>query len=195
MSYPRGRLLARSSPFQSLAFSAIVALTILGAGIALYTALPKNQRVNRAAKADALLSSSELKRLALEVPQRELAGIDEPTALQEPVSDTEVFGANQSCMPPEQAIEHLQAERDAIGGKIVVLADGLQQSFSDEWRVRAHVAPVKVSSIVVHLFEGPANEWAADVIEFDGKSCAMSRTLVPSSAWNELIQAALDGRV
>ena len=82
-----------------------------------------------------------------------------------------------------------------MGGKVVMLTDGLQQSFSDAWRVKALVAPVKVSSMLVHLFEGPADEWVADVIEFDGNRCAMSRTLVPSGAWNELIQAALDARV
>ena len=76
-----------------------------------------------------------------------------------------------------------------------MLTEGLQQSFSDAWRVKALVAPVKVSSIVAHLFEGPAEEWAADVIEFDANRCAMSRTLVPSGAWNELIKAALDARV
>ena len=75
-----------------------------------------------------------------------------------------------------------------------MLAEGLQQSFSDAWRVKTHVTPVKVSSILVHLFEGPAEQWVADVIEFDANKCAMSRTLVPGETWNELIGAALDAQ-
>ena len=186
---------ARAPPPRLAVFVAVVALTALGAGVALYTALPVHQRVNRAAKADALVSSSEVKRLALKAPARDLAGIDEPTTVEAPVSDTDVLGTNQTCVAPEEVLHRFQADQDIMGGKVVMLTDGLQQSFSDAWRVKALVAPVKVSSMLVHLFEGPADEWVADVIEFDGNRCAMSRTLVPSGAWNELIQAALDARV
>jgi len=136
-----------------------------------------------------------VKRLALKAPARDLAGIDEPTTVEAPVSDTDVLGTNQTCVAPEEVLHRFQADQDIMGGKVVMLTDGLQQSFSDAWRVKALVAPVKVSSMLVHLFEGPADEWVADVIEFDGNRCAMSRTLVPSGAWNELIQAALDARV
>ena len=194
MWYPRGGLLARLSTSHA-ACIAVVALSVLGTGIALYTALPGHQRVNRAAKADALVSSSEIKRLALKAPEGDLAGIDEPTTIEAPVSVTDVFGTNQSCLAPEEVVHRFQADQNVMGGKVVMLTDGLQQSFSDAWRLRALVAPVKVSSIVAHPFEGPAEEWAADVIEFDANRCAMSRTLVPSGAWNELIKAALDARV
>ena len=191
MSYPKSGLLARSPPSHFTAFIAVMALTVLGAGVALYTALPEHQRVNRAAKADALVSSSELKQLALKIPERDLAGMDEPTMLLAPVSDTDVFDTNQSCLAPEKAVQRFQSEQSDLGGKVVMLAEGLQQSFSDAWRVKTHVTPVKVSSILVHLFEGPAEQWVADVIEFDANKCAMSRTLVPGEAWNELIGAAL----
>ena len=194
MWYPRGGLLARLSTSRA-ACIAVVALSVLGTGIALYTALPGHQRVNRAAKADALVSSSEIKRLALKAPEGDLAGIDEPTTIEAPVSVTDVFGTNQSCLAPEEVVHRFQADQNVMGGKVVMLTEGLQQSFSDAWRLKALVAPVKVSSIVAHLFEGPAEEWAADVIEFDVNRCAMSRTLVPSGAWNELIKAALDARV
>ena len=193
MSYPRRGLLARSSPFHSIAFSAIVALTALGAGIALYTALPEHQRVKRGGQGRPLVSSSEIKRLVLKAPERDPAGIDEPTTVE--VIDTDVFGTNQSCLAPEKVIHRFQADQNVMGGKVVMLTEGLQQSFSDAWRLKALVTPVKVSSIVAHLFEGPAEEWAADVIEFDANRCAMSRTLVPSGAWNELIKAALGARV
>jgi hypothetical protein len=168
-----------------------VASIVLATGIALHTAQPEHQGVNRAAKADALVSSSELEQLALRVPEPDIAGIDEPTMLQAPVSDTDVFDTNQGCLAPEKAVQRFQSEQSVAGGKLVMLAEGLQQSFSDAWRVKTHVTPVKVSSILVHLFEGPAEQWVADVIEFDANKCAMSRTLVPGEAWNELIEAAL----
>jgi hypothetical protein len=147
--------------------------------------------VNRTAKADALVSSRDLKALALKVPGSDPSGLDEPPSLEAPVGDIDVFDTNQSCVAPEDAVQHFQSEQGAVGGKIVMLTEGLQQSFSDAWRVKTHVSPVKVSSILAHLFEGPAEQWAADVIEFDAKKCAMSRTLVPGEAWNELIRTAL----
>ena len=187
-----GGLLARLSTSHA-AFIAVVALSVLGTGIALYTALPEHQRVKWGGQGRPLVSSSEIKRLALKAPERDPAGIDEPTTVE--VIDTDVFGTNQSCLAPEEVIHRFQADQNVMGGKVVMLTEGLQQSFSDAWRLKALVTPVMVSSIVAHLFEGPAEEWAADVIEFDANRCAMSRTLVPSGAWNELIQAALDARV
>jgi hypothetical protein len=190
VSYPKSGLLARSPPSHFTAFIAVMALTVLGAGVALYTALPEHQRANRAAKADALVSSSELKQLALKVPERDLAGMDEPTMLQAPVNDTDVFDTNQSCLAPEKAVQRFQSEQSVAGGKVVMLAEGLQQSFSDAWRVKTHVTPVKVSIVLAHLFEGPAEQWVADVIEFDANKCAMSRTLVSGADWNALLKAA-----
>ena len=194
MAYPTGALWARSSPSSWTAkatFMSIGALTVMAVATALYSALPTHQAVNRAHKANALVSSSELKQLALKIPERDLAGMDEPAMLQAPVSDTDVFNTNQSCLAPEKAVQRFQSEQSDVGGKVVMLAEGLQQSFSDAWRVKTHVTPVKVSSILVHLFEGPAEQWVADVIEFDANKCAMSRTLIPGGAWNELIGAAL----
>jgi hypothetical protein len=166
----------------------------LGAGIALYTALPEHQRVNRAAKADALVSSSDMKRLALKVPGLDIAGIDEPTMLPAPVSGTDVFDTKQSCVPPEEVLHRFQADRKAIGGKVVMLTEGLQQSFSDAWRLKALVAPVRVSSIVAHVFS-TGTDWNADVVEFDANRCAMSRTLVSGDVWNGLLMASRDGQV
>ena len=187
--------LARSRPSHFPVFIAVVALTVSGAGIVLFAALPEHQRVNRAAKADALVNSRALKQLALNIPGRDLAGIDEPTMVPAPVNVTDVFGTNQSCLAPEKVLHRFQADQKVIGGKVVLLSDGLQQSFSDAWRVKAHVAPVKVSSILAHLFEGPAEQWAADVVEFDVNNCAMSRTLVSSDVWNTLLKASRDGQV
>jgi hypothetical protein len=197
MAYPRGGLLARASPSHLvLLFASVAGLLVLATGTALYGALPRHQVVNRAAKADALVSSRDLKALALKVPGGDLSnGLDEPASLEAPVSDIDVFDTNQRCVAPEDAVQHFQSEQSAVGGKVVMLAEGLQQSFSDAWRVKTHLTPVKVSSVLAHLFEGPAEQWAADVIEFDANKCAMSRTLVPGEAWNQLIRAAVGAQV
>jgi hypothetical protein len=77
-----------------------------------------------------------------------------------------------------------------------MLADGLQQSFSDAWRREAHVASVQVSSVVAHLFaDDTGTDWSADVIEFDAKGCAMSRTIVPGDIWNALLKTAVGVQV
>jgi hypothetical protein len=100
--------------------------------------------------------------------------------------------ASQSCLPSRQMIERLQTEQKATGGKLVLLSDGLQQSFSDVWRRKAHVEPVRVSSVVAHLFpDETGTEWNADVVEFDAKGCAMSRTFVPGEVWNALLRIAV----
>jgi hypothetical protein len=194
MSFPRGGLLARSSPPHFTAFISVVALTVLGVGIGLYTAESEHQRVNREAKADALVSSSELKLLALKVPERDIAGIDEPTTFAGSVSGTDLFDANHSCVPPEEVLHRFQADQNTMGGKVVMLTEGLQQSFSDAWRLKAAVAPARVSSVVAHVFS-IGTDWNADVVEFDVNRCAMSRTLVSGDVWNELLVASRDGQV
>ena len=83
----------------------------------MYTALPEHQRVNRAAKADALVSSSELKLLALKVPGLDIAGIDEPTMLPAPISGTNVLDTNQNCVPPEEVLHRFQADQNEMGAK------------------------------------------------------------------------------
>jgi hypothetical protein len=99
--------------------------------------------------------------------------------------------AAKDCLAPQKVLERMQELQNIIGGKTVMLTDGLQQSFADEWRREAHVAPVKVSSMVAHLFSDATGEnWKADVVEFDAKGCAMSRTLVPGDIWNMLLKAA-----
>jgi hypothetical protein len=127
---------------------------------------------------------------------RDLAGLDEPAAVQAPVVGTEIFkaslGGNSGCVSPQKVLDRLQADRKVMGGKTVMLADGLQQSFADAWRREAHVSPVAVSTVVAHLFSDEGGtDWNADVVEFDAKGCAMSRTLVPGDIWNTLLKAAM----
>jgi hypothetical protein len=139
-----------------------------------------------------------VERVVLKAHQRDIAGLDEPANLQAPVA-APVFSASFGdqtgkgiCLSPQKVLERLQADQKSMGGKTVMLADGLQQSFADVWRREAHVAPVRVSSVVAHLFsDDTGSEWNADVVEFDANGCAMSRTLVPGDIWNTLLKTAI----
>jgi hypothetical protein len=141
-----------------------------------------------------------VERVVLKSHKRDVAGLDEPASLQAPVVTNTIFKASldatTSCVSPQNVLDHLQADRKTMGGKTVMLADGLQQSFADAWRRDARVPSVKVSSVVAHLFsDETGTDWNADVIEFDAKGCAMSRTLVPGDLWNALLKAAVGVQV
>jgi len=142
-----------------------------------------------------------VERVVLKSHMRDVAGLDEPAILQAPVATTTIFKASldsgtASCVSPQKVLDRLQADRKIMGGKTVMLADGLQQSFADAWRREAHVPQLKVSSVVAHLFSDESGtDWSADVIEFDTNGCAMSRTLVPGDIWNALLKAAIGVQV
>jgi hypothetical protein len=147
-----------------------------------------------------LAAGKATERIVVKAQEPDIAGMDEPANLQGPVSSANLFraslGANESCLQPQKVLDRLQADQKVMGGKTVMLADGLQQSFSDVWRREAHVAPVRVSSVVAHLFsDTTGTEWNADVVEFDAKGCAMSRTLVPGDIWNTLLKTAIGVQV
>jgi hypothetical protein len=78
------------------------------------------------------------------------------------------------------------------GGQVVLLEDGLEQSFADQWRREAHIPTVQVSGVVAHVFgDLSGGDWAADVVEFDKAGCAMSRTLVPGDTWMAILKDAV----
>jgi hypothetical protein len=174
-----------------LASIAIAAVAIAGATVATAAIV---------GSAPAHLAGKTVERVVLKSHRFDVAGLDEPASLQAPVSGSNIFkaslGAGESCLPTQKVLERLQADEKTMGGKTVMLADGLQQSFSDAWRREAHVAPVHVSSVVAHLFaDDTGTEWNADVIEFDASGCAMSRTVVPGEIWNALLKTAIGVQV
>jgi hypothetical protein len=174
-----------------LASIAIVTVAIAGATVAT-AAIVGSAPSHSANKA--------VERVVLKSHTRDMAGLDEPASLQAPVTGTEIFktslGSGQSCLAQQKVLERLQADQKTMGGKTVMLADGLQQSFSDAWRREAHVAAVQVSSVVAHLFaDDTGSEWNADVVEFDANGCAMSRTIVPGDIWNALLKTAIGVQV
>jgi hypothetical protein len=102
------------------------------------------------------------------------------------------FGDSKSCLTRDDVVAQLSGQAKSFGGQVVVLEDGLEQSFADQWRREAHVPTVRVSSVVAHLFgDREEGDWQADVIEFDGQGCAMSRTVVPGDIWTDILKDAV----
>jgi len=102
------------------------------------------------------------------------------------------FGDREFCLSRDAVVSRLSKQAESLGGQVVVLEDGLEQSFADQWRREAHVPTVRVSSVVAHLFGDSAEgDWSADVVEFDGSGCAMSRTIVPGDIWTGLLKDAV----
>lgn len=101
--------------------------------------------------------------------------------------------ADQACPTKDEVIRHYLASRTELkAGRVKLLARGLPQSFSDEWRRRLHMASVPVSSVVgqpldLRSIGGGA---AIDVTEFGADGCAISRTIMPAVIWMELVRAA-----
>lgn len=97
-----------------------------------------------------------------------------------------------ACLSRDDVVARLRGQVHAYGGQVVVLEDGLEQSFADQWRREAHLPMVKVTGVVAHLFgDRDAGDWAADVVEFDKAGCAMSRTLVPGDIWTGILEGAV----
>jgi len=101
-------------------------------------------------------------------------------------------GTKNACLSRDQVVVQLQSQAKSYGGQVVVLEDGLEQSFADQWRREIHAPTVKVTGVVAHLFgDRKDGDWAADVIEFDKTGCAMSRTLVPGDTWTQILKDAV----
>lgn len=99
------------------------------------------------------------------------------------------FGDTNACLSRDDVVKNLRAEAKSYGGPVVLLEDGLEQAFADQWRREAHIPTTKVSGVVAHLFgDRHSDGWMADVVEFDGSGCAMSRTVVPGNVWMTILQ-------
>ena len=107
-----------------------------------------------------------------------------------PVVGTELFIARSvatTCATREAVIAKFLQDESQIGGRTFTIADGLDQRFADVWRARAGAENIAISGIVTHLFfDRGADEWMADVVEFDKAGCAISRTLLPEHALEAL---------
>lgn len=115
--------------------------------------------------------------------------------LPSPVADVTLFADAKAadegrCMTGADVVAELDRDRATLGGETVLLADGLEQDFSDVWRRQAGVEAAKVSGIVAHLFHDETGSAIADIVEFDTAGCAISRTMISGDDWNLILSAA-----
>ena len=108
--------------------------------------------------------------------------------LSTPIVGAELFvGQSTPCATSGAVIAAFLQDKSEIGGRIFSMADGVGQRFSDIWRARVGAEKIPISGIVTHMFfDRGADEWMADVVELDKTDCAISRTLLPNHALNEL---------
>jgi hypothetical protein len=118
-------------------------------------------------------------------------------AIPAPVSGAAIFPKSmadaQGCVTETAVAEKLKSDEFKVGGKTVVLTDGLEQAFADAWRRHASLSVVPVHSVFAHIFALPpgSDVLLVDVVETDGKGCAMTRTLISGAVWKDLLQSAV----
>ena len=112
------------------------------------------------------------------------------TAFPEPVMGDELFvvaARADGCIDRNVVAAQFLRDQAEIGGRVFDFVGGRSQKLADLWRARTGVDRTVVSGIMTHVFfDRGADEWTADQVEFDAAGCAMSRTLLPSAAWDEL---------
>ena len=109
-----------------------------------------------------------------------------------PVVGEELFFAQNNgsaCMDRDRVVSAFLADKAEFAGQTVEIIPGRDQAFSNEWRDQTGIAKVAVSGVVGHMFQD-GGEWTIDVVEFDERGCAMSRTLLPNTIWTTLIEAS-----
>lgn len=142
----------------------------------------------------ALLASAGVVAAANLTDEPSTSAVTHDEAFISPVIATDLFRAEKSkdCMSGDAVVARFEGEVSTAGGRVFVLADGLEQAFADAWRYQADVGPVAVSSVVAHLFKAPDGAgYMVDVVEIDGAGCAMSRTILSGGDWNMLLKNAM----
>jgi len=113
------------------------------------------------------------------------------TAFPEPVMGNALFvggAATGGCVDRDAVAAQFLTDRDEIGGQIFDFVGDSGQKLADLWRDRTGAGRISVSGSMTHLFfDRSADEWTADQVEFNAAGCAISRTLLPSAAWSELV--------
>ena len=99
------------------------------------------------------------------------------------------FGTKSECVPVGTVARQMLLDQRKVGGRTLALTEGMDQAFADQWRQMAHMPQVTVRVVLAHGF--PLGRTPADVmidtVEFDEHGCAISRTLLKSTAWDAIL--------
>lgn len=99
-------------------------------------------------------------------------------------------GFAHTCLSADNVLHILARDVETVGGKIVIMADGVQQHFSDTWRALAGTSRVEISLVIAHVIPDSGGDPIVDVVEIDGQGCALSRTLLAGFDFLDLIEFA-----
>jgi hypothetical protein len=99
-------------------------------------------------------------------------------------------GTAHTCLSADHVLHILARDVETVGGNIVIMADGVQQHFSDTWRALAGTGRVEISLVIAHVIPDSGGDPIVDVVEIDGQGCALSRTLLAGSDFLDLIEFA-----
>lgn len=104
------------------------------------------------------------------------------------------FGTKSECVPVGTVAREMLLDQHKVGGRTLALTEGMDQAFADQWRHMAHMPPVRVKVVLAHGFAvGSApSDVVIDTVEFDEQSCAISRTLLKSEAWDTILHGVAD---
>ena len=103
-----------------------------------------------------------------------------------------VAATTAQCIKSEAIASAIAGDQASVGGKTFLLAGGLEQAFADMWRRESDVTPVKVSAVIAHMFKDPASaQILVDVVEFDPRGCALSRTYLSGEEWTHILKDAV----
>jgi hypothetical protein len=101
------------------------------------------------------------------------------------------LGSNSTidrCHSRDVALRTLARSKNEVGGRIVALFGGPDQSLADLWRGLFGKKPVAVSLILAHGFTRPPGSLEyVELIEFGIDGCALSWTFISGRQWNAII--------
>jgi hypothetical protein len=106
------------------------------------------------------------------------------------------FGTKSECVPVTTVARQMLLDQRKVGGKTIALTQGIDQAFADQWREMAHMQPVKVKIVLAHGFAvgSGGSDVVIDTVEFDENGCAISRTLLKSTAWDAILHGVAGDR-
>ena len=101
---------------------------------------------------------------------------------------------NPVCPTRDEVIRHyILADSDLKSGNVKLLAGSLPQAFANAWRQQLHMKPTPVSAVVAQPLDLAklGGGQVLDVTEFGANGCALSRTIMPSAIFVEILRAAV----